>query len=73
MPPDILGDTHEAMNRAVELADENTDLTKELHDVEKTNRLLEEDVLNTAETLTQKLQRTKVNSTISVILCLFIY
>ncbi|XP_042874854.1 golgin subfamily A member 4-like isoform X2 [Penaeus japonicus] len=55
----ILGDTHEAMNRAVELADENTDLTKELHDVEKTNRLLEEDVLNTAETLTQKLQRTK--------------
>lgn len=65
MSPDILGDTHEAMNRAVELADENTDLTKELHDVEKTNRLLEEDVLNTAETLTQKLQRTKVNNTIS--------
>ncbi|XP_071548097.1 uncharacterized protein [Panulirus ornatus] len=55
----ILGDTHEAMNRAVELADVNTDLTKELHDVENTNRLLEEDVINTAETLTQRLERSR--------------
>ncbi|XP_042218516.1 centrosomal protein of 135 kDa-like isoform X2 [Homarus americanus] len=54
-----LGDTHDAMNRAVELADVNTDLTKELHNVENTNRLLEEDVFNTAETLTQRLDHTK--------------
>lgn len=59
--PDVLGDTHEAMNRAVELADVNTDLHKELHDVENTNRQLEEDALNTAETLTQKLQHMRVS------------
>ncbi|XP_069953846.1 centrosomal protein of 135 kDa isoform X2 [Cherax quadricarinatus] len=55
----ILGDTHDAMTHAVELADVNTDLTKELHDVENTNRLLEEDVINTAETLTQRLEHTR--------------
>ncbi|XP_068231559.1 centrosomal protein of 135 kDa-like [Palaemon carinicauda] len=52
----ILGDTHEAMHRAVKLADENTDLTNELENIEKTNRLLEEDAVNTAETLTQRLE-----------------
>nr|XP_045584865.1 centrosomal protein of 135 kDa-like isoform X2 [Procambarus clarkii] len=59
----ILGDTHDAMNRAVELADVNTDLTKELCDVENTNRLLEEDVINTAETLTQRLELTRTKLT----------
>ncbi|XP_066943148.1 centrosomal protein of 135 kDa-like isoform X1 [Macrobrachium rosenbergii] len=52
----ILGDTHEAMNRAVKLADENTDLTNELENIEKTTRMLEEDAANTAETLTQRLE-----------------
>ncbi|KAK7083846.1 hypothetical protein SK128_028621, partial [Halocaridina rubra] len=55
----MLGDTHEAMHRAVTLADENTDLTQELHHFEKTNRLLEEDAANTAETLTQRLERAR--------------
>lgn len=59
--PGILGDTHEAMNLAVELADVNTDLHKELHDVENTNHQLEEDALSTAETLTQKLQHMRVS------------
>ena len=49
------------MNRAVELADENKDLTSELENVEKTNRLLEADAVNTAETLTQRLEHTRVN------------
>ncbi|XP_064100884.1 cingulin-like [Macrobrachium nipponense] len=52
----ILGDTHEAMNRAVKLADENTDLTNELENIEKTTRMLEADAANTAETLTQRLE-----------------
>lgn len=57
---DILGETHEAMTRAVELADENTDLTHDLHDAESTHRLLEEDALSTAQTLSHRLHHTRV-------------
>ncbi|CAL4066396.1 unnamed protein product [Meganyctiphanes norvegica] len=55
----VLGDTHDAMNRAVELADENSGLSKTLRNVAKTNRMLEEDVITTELTLSQSLQRTK--------------
>lgn len=48
------------MTRAVELADENTDLTNNLKDAESTHRLLEEDALSTAQTLSHRLHHTRV-------------
>lgn len=62
LPPGNLGETHEAMTRAVELADENTNLTHDLHDAESTHRLLEEDALSTAQTLSHRLHHTRVRS-----------
>lgn len=48
------------MTRAVELADENTGLTHDLHDAESTHRLLEEDALSTAQSLSHQLHHTRV-------------
>lgn len=48
------------MTRAVELADENTDLTNNLQDAKSTHRLLEEDALSTAQTLSHRLHHTRV-------------
>ncbi|KAK4321430.1 hypothetical protein Pmani_007750 [Petrolisthes manimaculis] len=47
----ILGDTHDAMSRAVELADVNTDLTTELHHTQL-------DAHSTTHTLTHQLNHT---------------
>ena len=50
----MLCDTHEAMGRAMELADENTNLTKELKHAEK-------DCSDTADVLNQTLVQTRVS------------
>ncbi|MPC40931.1 hypothetical protein E2C01_034506 [Portunus trituberculatus] len=47
------------MTRAVELADENTTLTHDLQDAESTHRLLEDDALSTAQTLSHRLHHTR--------------
>lgn len=56
---DILGDTHDAMSRAVELADENTDLTTELHHTQL-------DAHSTTHTLTHRLNHTRVRECIKM-------
>ncbi|XP_076058055.1 uncharacterized protein LOC143035212 [Oratosquilla oratoria] len=56
---DVLGNTHDAMHRAIELENENSELAVDLDKVSKTNRKLQEEHYNTTESLADKLSITR--------------